>query len=75
MAATNRQENSRYHKQHYSVMLKTGRKSQVKQDNQNWVGSKFFFAKQKKVWLSTIFWWKSRFFLAWQWQTSRISPT
>jgi hypothetical protein len=43
-------------------MLKIGRKSHLKQDNQNWVGSKFFLAKQKKVWLSTVFWWKSSFF-------------
>jgi hypothetical protein len=31
MAATKFPEFSTYHKQHYSVMLKTGRKAQVKQ--------------------------------------------
>jgi len=30
-AATKRPELSAYHKQHYSVMFKTGRKAQVKQ--------------------------------------------
>jgi len=38
-----------------SVMLKTGRKAQVKQLKQNWVGSKFFLVKQKMMWLSTVF--------------------
>jgi len=36
-------------------MLKTGRKAQVKQQKQNWVGSKFFLVKQKMIWLSTVF--------------------
>jgi len=44
-----------------NAMLKTGRKSQVKQYKQNWVGSKFFLVKQKMMWLSTVFWWKESF--------------
>jgi len=38
-----------------NAMLKTGRKAQVKQQKQNWVGSKFFLVKQKMMWLSTVF--------------------
>jgi hypothetical protein len=35
--------------------IKTERKAQMKQSNQNWVGSKFFLVKQKMIWLSTVF--------------------
>jgi len=36
-------------------MLEIGRKAQVKQYKQNWVGSKFFLVKQKMIWLSNVF--------------------
>jgi hypothetical protein len=37
------------------LILKTGRKAQMKQSKQDSVGSKFFFVKQKMIWLSTVF--------------------
>ena len=46
---------------HRSVMLNIGRKVQVKQWQQNWLGSKFFHVKQKIIWLNTVFWWKENF--------------
>jgi hypothetical protein len=42
-------------------MLKTGRKAQVKQQQQNCVGRKFFIERHKMIWLNTVFWWKESF--------------
>jgi hypothetical protein len=51
-----------YHKQHYSVILKTGRKAEMKQSKQKWAGSKFSLVKHKMIWLSTVLCWKETFF-------------
>jgi ABC-type xylose transport system substrate-binding protein len=40
---------------HRYTVLKIGRKAQMEQSKQNWVGSKFFIVKQKMIWLSTVF--------------------
>jgi hypothetical protein len=53
--------NVSYHKQHYRVILKTGRKAEIKQSKQKWAGSKFSLVKQKMIWLSTVLCWKETF--------------